>query len=227
MFIRDLSQNQTWAEMADDALRQLSAINTGNLVWDGPSVNEAAASLIGGTGPNGMVLLYAPNPVNFGSSLSHWDTSVTPNALMEPFITKDLKAADRVDLTTCLLADIGWSLNLPGGCLHLPDIMLSPESQSLDFGNQSVGVTVTKEIIVTNAGSADLKIGEVANLDSLATPFSVASDTCSKEILISGDTCKIEVQFAPNSTGTFEDRFDIPSNDLDATSLVKVMGKAL
>ena len=32
------------------------------------------------------VPMYAPNPLSSGSSVSHWDTSVTPNLLMEPNI---------------------------------------------------------------------------------------------------------------------------------------------
>lgn len=59
---------------------------------------------------NGFVRLYAPNPLEPGSSVSHWDTSLAPNQLMEPFINQDLKHAVKppVDLTFSLLRDIGW-----------------------------------------------------------------------------------------------------------------------
>ena len=50
--------------------------------------------------------LYAPNPTEPGSSISHWDTSATPNLLMEPNLSGDLPHA--VDLTLPLLRDIGW-----------------------------------------------------------------------------------------------------------------------
>jgi hypothetical protein len=36
--------------------------------------------------------------------------SLTPNALMEPFINDDLNAADTVDLTPALFKDVGWTL---------------------------------------------------------------------------------------------------------------------
>ena len=58
----------------------------------------------------GWVQLYAPNPVAPGSSISHWDTTATPNLLMEPFINSDLTPAFGLDLTPYLFEDIGWVL---------------------------------------------------------------------------------------------------------------------
>lgn len=58
----------------------------------------------------GFVRLYAPNPVQSGSSISHWDTSATPNLLMEPFISSDLTPSLGLDLTPYLFEDIGWVL---------------------------------------------------------------------------------------------------------------------
>jgi hypothetical protein len=59
-----------------------------------------------GTDADGRVLLYAPNPVNASSSISHWDTSAFPHLLMQPSLAADLK--HEVDLTLPLLQDIGW-----------------------------------------------------------------------------------------------------------------------
>lgn len=58
----------------------------------------------------GRALLYTPNPYISGSSVSHWDTSATPNLIMEPNINGDLIHAVTVptDLTQKLLQDIGW-----------------------------------------------------------------------------------------------------------------------
>jgi hypothetical protein len=52
-------------------------------------------------------LMYTPLPLVGGSSISHWDTSATPNLLMEPFINSDLTT--NVDLTLPLFRDIGWA----------------------------------------------------------------------------------------------------------------------
>lgn len=58
----------------------------------------------------GYVRLYAPGTVALGSSISHWDTSATPNLLMEPFINSDLTPSLGLDLTPYLFEDIGWVL---------------------------------------------------------------------------------------------------------------------
>lgn len=65
---------------------------------------------LAGADENGLVQLYAPNPVQPGSSKSHFDTSATPNLLMEPSITPDLDSASDLDLTPALFEDIGWIL---------------------------------------------------------------------------------------------------------------------
>ena len=44
----------------------------------------------GGADSSGRPLMYAPNPVEAGSSVSHWDTTLYPNQLMEPNISGDL-----------------------------------------------------------------------------------------------------------------------------------------
>lgn len=54
--------------------------------------------------------MYTPNPFQSGSSVSHWDVSLTPNALMEPAINTDLHI--NVDLTTPAFDDIGWFLGV-------------------------------------------------------------------------------------------------------------------
>ena len=94
-----------------NAERVASAINTGNLVWNGPQVtNDAATVLTGGKDSLGRPRMFAPNPVDSGSSVSHWDTVATPNQLMEPNISTSLShnVTPPQDLTTSLMKDIGW-----------------------------------------------------------------------------------------------------------------------
>jgi hypothetical protein len=67
------------------------------------------ARMKAGEGSGGRLKLYAPNPDEPGSSISHWDTSAFPNLLMEPNLTGSLPHT--VDLTLPLLYDIGWRPN--------------------------------------------------------------------------------------------------------------------
>ena len=87
------------------ALPQLSNPGRGGL----PLTLRTSASLRQGLS-EGKLKLYAPNPFQQGSSVSHWDTSASPSLLMEPFITPGLSQtlAPPLDLTFTLLQDIGW-----------------------------------------------------------------------------------------------------------------------
>lgn len=72
-----------------------------------------------GAGVNASLLsdirpfMYTPTTVAPGSSISHWDTALTPNQLMEPSLSDDLSHSVRTpqDLTLSLLRDIGWPIN--------------------------------------------------------------------------------------------------------------------
>jgi len=57
---------------------------------------------------NGYPLLYAPTTMEPGSSVSHFDITAGPNALMEPVINDDLW--DYLDMTPGLFRDEGWTL---------------------------------------------------------------------------------------------------------------------
>ncbi len=58
----------------------------------------------------GRMKMYAPNPFQSGSSVSHFDVSATPNLLMEPSINGNLtqSVVPPIDLTFPLFQDVGW-----------------------------------------------------------------------------------------------------------------------
>ena len=62
---------------------------------------------IAGADELGRMLLYTPNPLEPGSSMSHWDISATPDLLMEPFASPTLPLGE-VDLTLPHFRDLGW-----------------------------------------------------------------------------------------------------------------------
>ena len=67
-----------------------------------------------GADDQGRPRLFMPNPVQGGSSGSHYDTAAAPNLLMEPAINDSLYSAANLDITPHLLADIGWQINAVG-----------------------------------------------------------------------------------------------------------------
>lgn len=109
VFIRDLVQGANWPDMTAPQ-RSASASNDGNVVWSGASTTANGAPTLDAGTNQGQVQLYAPSVTQPGSSISHWDTRLDPNALMEPFDTGDTDFDNGIGLSTCLLQDIGWTL---------------------------------------------------------------------------------------------------------------------
>ena len=115
-FIFDNTTNKTWDQMTP-AERVASAKNTGQLVWNGanvtgdvPLVLQPSGGGFTGADPQGRAQLYAPNPYQGGSSVSHYDIALSPNQLMEPAINANLthEVTRPNDLTFALFRDIGW-----------------------------------------------------------------------------------------------------------------------
>lgn len=82
-----------------------------------PGVNVTIATVQGrlqGADVAGRVQLYAPSVVAPGSTYSHYDTALAPNALMEPSITDTLNAQFNLDLTPALFRDTGWGISRSG-----------------------------------------------------------------------------------------------------------------
>jgi hypothetical protein len=82
-----------------------------------PGVNASLfsdPSRLAGTDTTGRPLMYTPSTLASGSSVSHWDTTLFPDQLMEPNISGALVHSVRspIDLTLSLLRDIGWPINL-------------------------------------------------------------------------------------------------------------------
>lgn len=66
--------------------------------------------VLAGADAQGRPVMYTPSVFAAGSSISHWDTTATPNLLMEPSINADLTQSVKPpeDLTLPLFTDIGW-----------------------------------------------------------------------------------------------------------------------
>ena len=96
-----------WPAMTN-AQRLVSAVNTGQVIFWGSRATEAARGFLSVGLNSGYPRVYAPNPVQGGSSISHFDTVVTPNELMEPAITPP--PGPYAYLTGGALEDIGWRL---------------------------------------------------------------------------------------------------------------------
>lgn len=70
----------------------------------------------------GRPRLFMPNPIQAGSSGSHYDNNAMPNLLMEPAINDSLRSYYNLDITPALLADVGWQLNTASAKIGSPSV---------------------------------------------------------------------------------------------------------
>ena len=92
-----------------NAQRVSASTHTGSLHWVGAKV-RASSGLLSAGKLGDHVQMYAPSPQQSGSSVSHWDTALTPNQILEPTYTVPLH---RPALELPLFQDIGWSFLYP------------------------------------------------------------------------------------------------------------------
>lgn len=84
-----------------------TALRTALAATDVQAGVRVDASARAGASNAGFMRLYTPCELEVGSSVYHFDTAASPNVLMEPNISDDLK--HEVDLTLYQLLDIGWT----------------------------------------------------------------------------------------------------------------------
>jgi len=126
-----------------DPQRAASMIDDGNLHWVGPNVRTASGILTDGRFGD-HVRMYAPNPYEDGSSTSHFDTSLTPDDLMEPFATSNPETI----LAAALLQDIGWTVTSGAPAVTQANLMLSITQNSI--GTNVFPASGDVQLTVTN-----------------------------------------------------------------------------
>jgi cysteine-rich repeat protein len=68
---------------------------------------SSAQNQLVGADASGQLYLFAINPYDGGSSVSHWDTYARHNLLMEPSSSPDI---EQTDITRFLMQDLGWDI---------------------------------------------------------------------------------------------------------------------
>lgn len=120
-FLYIKSEDKTWAQLGtsaqNNAKRKSSITSLNDLFWNGSNANNMAiGKLTAGFSDTDnsssftsgdRIQMYTPSTLEEGSSVSHFDTSATPNELMEPNLA--LNSCDP-GLALGVLQDIGWSV---------------------------------------------------------------------------------------------------------------------
>lgn len=111
--------------------------------------------------------LFAPNPFQGGSSISHWDETAFPagdiNSLMSPQVGTAESIFDIGDITRGHFRDMGWILN---GDAVAP-LLISPNSISTTL---PINEIIIEELSITNRTDADVNISITVSNNS-ATSF--------------------------------------------------------
>jgi hypothetical protein len=109
--------------------------------------------------------------------------------------------------------------------IHQSHGYITVKPTSVEFGNVLEGGILKKTITVGNDGPRGLILGAISDP---AGSFSITASTCrSGKVLIPGATCKIAVQFAPHTPGSFTSSFTIASDDTDNPSVTVNLSGAL
>lgn len=99
----------------------------------------------------GRPRLFMPDPVQGGSSGSHYDSNALPNALMEPAINSTLLSIYNIDISANLLEDTGWVLNAGNATIDGCDTGIDV----VDDAGIIIGANVqaTSNVCLLNAGN--------------------------------------------------------------------------
>lgn len=150
-FLRDQASGQDLNAMTD-AQRAAAFVNTGNLVWKGTRAVTEADFLTSGKNA-GYPQMFAPPQIQGGSSVSHWDTALQPNEVMEPTAT----SYNEDWLTIKAFYDMGWQ-GEPCLSIAIPDnqwIMFSLECEP-PSGENDVASLIGDDIAPLFGGNVTL-----------------------------------------------------------------------
>ena len=113
----------------------------------------------------------------------------------------------------------GKGLSGSTGDITVIDSVAPVDDQTIAFGSVTLGSLSNQTVTITNDGNANLSIGNIPSFDILAAPFSIQNNTCSSQILAPAANCTLTIIFSPMSAGSYNDSFDIPSDDADEASV--------
>ena len=88
----------------------------------------------------------------------------------------------------------------------------SADPPTLAFGSRDTATTsATKTVTLRNSGNADLVLQQASLTGGVNSEFKLVKDNCSKTTVKAGQSCTVEVAFAPLSVGDQADTLTFPN----------------
>ncbi len=203
-----------------DAQRISASISDTLLHWTGTTVSANLAAVTAGkTGTH--IHMYAPTTAESGSSVSHFNTTVTPNEMMEPNYTS---ADHNIGLAAYLLTDIGWgTTNINSNAIDLQ------VTQTDSNTNISIGANETYNLVITNNGASTATEVVITNMLPTGSTYVSATPgtgscfqsnnivTCHLGDMASSATINVAIIATLNTSGTNTNTVFVDSVNPDST----------
>jgi hypothetical protein len=177
-----------------------------------------------GADPSARVLMFAPATLAPGSSVSHFDTSMVPNQVMEPSQAGDepLSVFPPHDLTFSLLRDLGWTGVAPAP----PSVQLASSNFSVGEAGTTLNVGVSRTGDTSGASTIEYTTSDTAGANDCNLLTNAASSRCDylttlgKLTFAAGDTAKtISIAIVDDSYAEGGETFTITLSNVTGATL--------
>ena len=211
-----------------------AALFAGNvtLSWDPPATNSDGTLL---TDLAGYKLYYSTvsgsytDIIDVGSATTYQVTDLTDGLTYYFTVTAYDTSQNESDYSNEVSKTVGAAPPSPPEPEIIVTDSVTPDNDlQMPFVDITEGDLSDQTVTVSNAGNAELIIGDIALANPLASPFSIINDNCSGQTVAPTATCTTTVRFSPTASGAFNDDFDIPSSDSNKKTItVTVSGTGL
>jgi len=227
--LEDHSLNKNWNTMTKNQ-RKASVKDTADLHWSGSAVTSRVGDFSAGVN-QGHIRMYAPSPIEGGSSVSHFSNALAPNELMEPFDTGPKQGAG---LAKELFQDIGWNVisNFKPVISQISDMTYSPSANQVNFvvrdtdhalSSLTITATSSNASVIDVAGLVVSGSGNVRTLNMLPQSAGVSNITVTVSDGVDSATENFQLTVTNTSPTVI---IDMPADNISFAERASVMFQA-
>jgi len=223
---------EAWTVAASGTTRDLEGITYGNNIFV-----AVGASIL--TSPDGATWTERPTRTNhFYFAVAHGSGTLVAVADNGIILTSTDGSAwtHRSSGTPFALWTVAHGKNNfvaagEGGILFQSESLPNPEISAspavIDFGTVNVGSSSSVNLTITNSGSADVLIQQLAISGPDVIDFITQNDHCTGTTILPSQICTVQIIFSPHALGSKSATLSISSNDPNTpTRMVPLSGSS-